>query len=125
MVPMKELMEISQSWYSRDGQARRAYISEAAVGCHGCGRQKQEMDRALAEADRQEDNRMLAAALQAAAEADAREAAAKAAVREQELRFRQHLEAAMQHEAQVCHWIPIQLATSMNLMRMLPLVHTH
>lgn len=59
------------------------------------------MDRALVEADIEEDNRMLAAALQAAAEADAREAAAKAAVREQELRFRKHLEAAMQHEAQV------------------------
>ena len=59
------------------------------------------MDRQLVEADRDEDNRMLEQALRAAAEADAQEAAAKAAVREQELRFRQHLEAAMQHEAQV------------------------
>lgn len=75
----------------------RRRLGEQKVPC----RQKQEVDRAAAEAERQEDDRMLAAALQAAAEAEAREAAAKAAVREQELRFRKHLEAAMQHEAQV------------------------
>ncbi|KAK9843056.1 hypothetical protein WJX74_006347 [Apatococcus lobatus] len=101
-----EVQEMKASWAAQEAaaaakeRARRAHQQQLQEEVEIFNRQKQEMDRAQAEADRQEDNRMLADALQAAAEADAKEAAAKAAVREQELRFRQHLEAAMQHEAQ-------------------------
>ncbi|KAK9867728.1 hypothetical protein WJX84_006536 [Apatococcus fuscideae] len=101
-----EVEEMKAGWAAQEAEAaakeraRRARQQQLQGEVEIFNRQKQEVDRAAAEAERQEDDRMLAAALQAAAEAEAREAAAKAAVREQELRFRKHLEAAMQHEAQ-------------------------